>query len=165
MEIQFEYRNQTYVIDADRDDNMATVQIGDKTFEAEICHHNGHSLLLKIDGKNYEVHFAANKDERYLSVNGRDYIVKRQSKRKKSGGVDLAATQDLTAPMPGKVLKILVENEDMVEAGQPLLILEAMKMEYTIKAHQAGRVVGLELQADDQVDLGQVLLDIEAVEK
>ena len=105
---------------------------------------------------------AAKDDERFFSVNGRNYVMKRLSDRQaRKGGVHLASAQDLTAPMPGKVLQVFVQNGDQVETGQPLLILEAMKMEHTIKAHQDGTVVGLNLNEGDQVDLGQVLLDIE----
>lgn len=66
----------------------------------------------------------------------------------------------ITTPMPGKILKTLVKEGDIVEQGQPLLILEAMKMEHTIKAPIAGSVEQMSLTAGSQVADGQILLKI-----
>ncbi|NYZ12722.1 acetyl/propionyl/methylcrotonyl-CoA carboxylase subunit alpha [Azospirillum sp. RWY-5-1] len=77
-----------------------------------------------------------------------------------------AAEQDggggrLTAPMPGTVVRVLVEAGQTVEAGTPLMLLEAMKMEHVIKAPSAGTVTTLHFAAGDQVSEGAELLVIE----
>ena len=53
---------------------------------------------------------------------------------------DALAGGQLTAPMPGKIIDVLVRTGDMVDAGAPLMVLEAMKMEHTIAAPAAGTV-------------------------
>ncbi len=63
----------------------------------------------------------------------------------------------LTAPMPGKVVKVLVAEGDAVVVGTPLLVLEAMKMEHAVKATVAGTVASLAVAAGDQVAAEQVL--------
>lgn len=70
----------------------------------------------------------------------------------------------LTAPMPGKVLSIAVEAGAEVEAGQLLLVLEAMKMEHSITAPHAGTVTEVFFAAGDQVTEGAALLAIESKE-
>jgi len=70
----------------------------------------------------------------------------------------------LTAPMPGKIVAILVEQGERVERGAPLVILEAMKMEHTITAPCAGRVAQLNYQAGALVDDGAPLLAFDADE-
>ncbi len=65
----------------------------------------------------------------------------------------------LTAPMNGTIIDLLVDAEQAVEKDQPLLIMEAMKMEHTIRAPQAGIVNEFYYQAGDLVDGGSVLLD------
>ncbi len=163
MKLQFEYQQQPYLIDIDRNDQIYSIKVGDRTYTAEVLTANEHFLRLKIDNKSHRVYFAED-DELFISVNGRDYILEKSAKQQKRGtGVKVSSAQDLTAPMPGKVLKVLVGNGEQVEEGQALLILEAMKMEYTIKALQTGKVIALSLQEGDQVDRGQVLLDIEPV--
>ncbi len=68
----------------------------------------------------------------------------------------------LTAPMPGVVVAVLVEPGDTVAEGDPLLVLEAMKMEYTIRAFSAGVVESVHYAPGDQVSEGAELLSITA---
>ncbi len=67
----------------------------------------------------------------------------------------------LTAPMPGRVVTVLVKPGAAVEKGQPLLVLEAMKMEHTITAPSNGAVTALPYSAGDQVEEGVDLLGFE----
>ena len=64
------------------------------------------------------------------------------------------------APLPGKVLKVLVANKQPVKKNQTLIIIEAMKMEHTLKAPFDGQVQGLNCQTGQQVSHGQDLLRI-----
>jgi acetyl-CoA/propionyl-CoA carboxylase biotin carboxyl carrier protein len=68
---------------------------------------------------------------------------------------------DLTAPMPGAVLKVHIRTGDRVEAGDPVVTLEAMKMEHVVAAPIEGRVAELLVQPADQVTRGQLLGTIE----
>jgi 3-methylcrotonyl-CoA carboxylase alpha subunit len=67
----------------------------------------------------------------------------------------------LTAPMPGKIISISVKAGDTVEKGQPLLVMEAMKMEHTISAPADGRVGEVFYGVGDQVTEGAELVSIE----
>jgi propionyl-CoA carboxylase alpha chain len=67
--------------------------------------------------------------------------------------------------MPGSVIRIAVQVGDDVEAGQPLLWLEAMKMEHTVAATAAGRVEEVRMQVGQQVELGQVLVVVADTEQ
>jgi len=73
----------------------------------------------------------------------------------------LAPAGSLLAPMPGLVRRVLVEVGAVVTAGQPLLVLEAMKMEQTVAAPAAGVVAELRAKAGEQVNTGQVLAVVE----
>jgi 3-methylcrotonyl-CoA carboxylase alpha subunit len=69
---------------------------------------------------------------------------------------------ELVAPMPGKIIAVLVKAGDQVDKGAPLLILEAMKMEHTIKAPAPGRIARIRHGAGEQVSEGTELIDFEA---
>ena len=62
--------------------------------------------------------------------------------------------------MPGKVLDVLVKTGQEVQAGTPLMVLEAMKMEHRIVAAKDGVVAAIHFEAGDQVTQGAVLLEL-----
>jgi len=65
------------------------------------------------------------------------------------------------APIPGKVVAVKVKPEDVVEPGQPLVVLEAMKMENELVAEQAGRVAVVHVEPGTTVDSGTLLVELE----
>ncbi len=67
----------------------------------------------------------------------------------------------LTAPMPGKVVRVLVAPGEEVEARQPLVVVEAMKMENELSAPRAGTVTGVEVSEGMSVEAGRLLATIE----
>lgn len=71
-----------------------------------------------------------------------------------------AGNDAMPSPMPGTILKILVNVGDTVQENQPLMILEAMKMENEIVAGKAGTVTGIHVQQGDMVNPGEPLITI-----
>ena len=65
------------------------------------------------------------------------------------------------APIPGKVVAVKVKPGDAVEPGQPLVVLEAMKMENELVAEQAGRVAKVHIEPGTTVDSGTLLVELE----
>jgi len=74
------------------------------------------------------------------------------------------AQGSLVAPMPGNVIRLGAQVGDTVTAGQPLIWLEAMKMEHTITAPSDGVLTELNVDAGQQVEVGAVLARVEAPE-
>src|SRR5687768_16875882 len=78
-----------------------------------------------------------------------------------SAAVQSGGTGDLIAPMQGTILKVLAKQGDTVEAGEAVVVLEAMKMETTIAAPSAGTITELPVNVGDSVGAGQVVAVIE----
>ena len=74
---------------------------------------------------------------------------------------DAAASGALTAPMPGRIVQVMSRAGDAVKKGQPLLILEAMKMEHTITAPADGTVKAIHFSPGEQVREGDELVILE----
>ncbi len=93
-------------------------------------------------------------------VEGVEVFDPRNLRARKAG----SATQgrhDVAAPMPGKVVRLLVTVGDAVEPGQGLVVVEAMKMQNEIKSRKAGRVVEVRTRPDAAVTAGEILLVVE----
>ncbi len=78
-----------------------------------------------------------------------------------SGAEHDKGTARILAPMPGKVVRILVEAGTEVEAGAGILVVEAMKMQNEMKAPKAGHVVSIDAEVGSTVNAGDVLAVIE----
>lgn len=72
----------------------------------------------------------------------------------------IATTDAMTAPMPGTILKILVNPGESVQENQPLMVLEAMKMENEIVAGKSGIVASIHVSSGDMVNPGDALITI-----
>lgn len=84
----------------------------------------------------------------------------RKYRRRGAGGA-ADGPQNIQAQMPGKIVEILVLEGDSVETGQPLLVVEAMKMQNEVRASRAGVVAQVLVQPGDAVAAGQAMLRVE----
>lgn len=69
-------------------------------------------------------------------------------------------TDALEVPMPGAVTRVAVREGEVVAAGQPIVVVEAMKMEHVVRAPHAGRVLALRVRQGEQVDAGAVVAEL-----
>lgn len=81
--------------------------------------------------------------------------------REMTGADEDAADREITAPMPGMVVRVEVAEGDEVRAGQGVIVVEAMKMENELKAPADGVIASIEVEAGQAVEKGQTLLVLE----
>jgi len=99
-----------------------------------------------------------------LIVNGTPLSVElfdRRASRQRQGSAASQGRMNISSPMPGKVVRVLVSAGDAVEAGQGLLVVEAMKMQNEMKSPKTGHVVEVCTQPDSAVAAGEVLMVVE----
>ncbi|BDC52207.1 acetyl-CoA carboxylase biotin carboxyl carrier protein subunit [Bryobacterales bacterium F-183] len=99
-----------------------------------------------------------------VSASGRTQTVSLRDPREraaKGSGAGAAGRQNINAPMPGKVVRVLVQAGDTVEAGQGVIVVEAMKMQNEMKSPKAGTVAEVRVDAGATVAVGETLLIIE----
>ena len=123
-------------------------------------HDRGRLLVTLPNGGKCIAHATKVGDIWWVHLNGRTY----RWERIEPGSSSARDEGGLVAPMPGKVLDVLVRQGQSVEAGTALMVLEAMKMEHRIVASTDGRVTQIHFQAGEQVAQGAVLLDLEEAE-
>ncbi|MGC4000082.1 MAG: acetyl-CoA carboxylase biotin carboxyl carrier protein subunit [Anaeromyxobacter sp.] len=128
--------------------------------------HDYGTLSLLVDGASY----SATLDERgtKLHVRIQDSVYpleildeKKLRLRRAAARFTVEGKQTLTAPMPGKIVKVLVGLGDTVTEGQGLLVVEAMKMENELKSPKAGKVVELHVKEGQTVEGNAKLCAVE----
>jgi acetyl-CoA/propionyl-CoA carboxylase biotin carboxyl carrier protein len=113
-------------------------------------------VTVEVGGKRLEVVLPAG-----LGSTGGGRAQRRPSRRAASGAGAAAAGGDaLTSPMQGTIVKVAVENAQTVEAGDLIVVLEAMKMEQPINAHKAGTITGLSSDVGATITNGAVICEI-----
>ena len=118
------------------------------------------TLSLLVGHRSYEVTLAPDRASGQLLVHvGSTPIAvtpngRRRWGRSADGG---SGPQRITAPMPGKVVRVLVGAGDAVQARQPLIVVEAMKMENELRAARAGTVSEMHAREGSSVDAGALL--------
>jgi biotin carboxyl carrier protein len=115
---------------------------------------------ILIDGVSHEARAFANE----VHLGGHRFRCETQDPRKWTRSDSSAAhggRVSITAPMPGKVVRILAAVGDEVEAGQGILVVEAMKMQNELKSPRAGRLTALNVKEHDSVNAGAPLAVVE----
>jgi acetyl-CoA/propionyl-CoA carboxylase biotin carboxyl carrier protein len=117
------------------------------------------TLVVEVGGRRLEVSLPGG--IAVGAAGGGDAGAGRAQPRKRGAGKAATASGDaITAPMQGTIVKIAVEDGQQVEAGELIVVLEAMKMENPVTAHKAGTVTGLAVSAGETVTQGSVLCEI-----
>ncbi|HWP57557.1 MAG TPA: biotin/lipoyl-containing protein [Candidatus Acidoferrales bacterium] len=155
--------------------NLEIEEVGEHLYKVVI---DGNELLvdgrktgrtnysLIIDRRSFEVDVDVSDDEFRVLADGRTYHVRLVDERKMRlgglrSGIELRGRQEISVPMPGKIVAVLVAEGDKVEKGQGLVIVEAMKMENEVRSPINGEVKEVRVKAGDTVEAGKVLLVVE----
>jgi 3-methylcrotonyl-CoA carboxylase alpha subunit len=121
----------------------------------------GDALLLEINGHRYRGGFAAGQDEHTLFWDDGAFVF-HEKQHLQTGATAAAGDSSFAAPMHGTVVALLVEPGNTVAAGDAVIVIEAMKMEQTLRAPTAGRVEGFNAAPGDLVDRGTSLVVFQA---
>jgi biotin carboxyl carrier protein len=116
-----------------------------------------------IDGRSYEARVEETPAALVVVIGGRRFEIEARDPRRfsrKRGAAGTDGVQAVAAPMPGKIVRVLVRAGDEVAAGQGLLVVEAMKMQNEMKAARAGKVLSLTASEGATVTAGEVLVTI-----
>lgn len=137
------------------------VRVGDRWLDAEVAQAGPFSSVI-VDGRSYEV-AAAERDGTWVTHSRgqlhRARIGPSRRRTRTSAGTTTASA--IRAPMPGRVLKVAVVADQLVEAGQPVIVIEAMKMQNELRAPRSGRVRLVAVAEGDAVETGAILVDLE----
>lgn len=143
-----------------------SVTIGDRHYHVDAMPTGPLAYSLLVDGRSFEIAFEKQED-RYTAhfydqtvefglIEARKYKAGEMTKKTIQAG-----PVKITAPMPGKIVRIPVAENAAVEEGTPLVVMEAMKMQNEFRAPRAGTVKKIQVKEGDTVSAQQVLVILE----
>ena len=148
----------------EKDGEIIRVTVGEKQFELRPVGTNLYATT--INGARSHLAVVKSKGVYYIDFDSVLLEVKEPSDLGVAGGAgDHGAEKDkIYAPMPGKVVKIMVAEGDRVDDKQPMVIVEAMKMENQVNAKAKGTVKAINFAEGDQVDTESPIIELELEE-
>lgn len=158
---EFFFNGDAVVSSLEKDGDNLKVKVGDSEFE---FHSVGNNLFsTTINGMRSEIAVVKHKGVYYIDIDSVLLEVQEVSDATFSGASgDHGGEKDkVFAPMPGKIVKIMVEVGDEVDEKQPLVIVEAMKMENQVNSRAKGKVKAVNFAAGDQVDTESPIIELE----
>jgi biotin carboxyl carrier protein len=163
MKLKAKLDEQEYELQLKLSDDRALVQVAEREYDLKIHQPVEGIVLVQNGSRVYECRIESHQmsDVFVVTLRGRTYTITiADPKRLRSGENSHRhdhGSAEITAPMPGKVVRVLVEAGTQVEAGAGILVVEAMKMQNEMKTPRAGTIVSLNAKAGDTVNAGDVL--------
>ena len=165
MKIIFTRAQQSHTLDAARGTNGVEIQIDDAHLPAHIVAVELPRISFLLDGKMQTARVVSDGKKIWVHYAGTVFVLERgeatttRAVRQEREGIGSGI---VTAPMPGQVRAVLTQLGEWVEQGQPLLLLEAMKMEIRVAAACAGKIVEMDVRVGQTVEREQILARIQS---
>jgi biotin carboxyl carrier protein len=154
------------IIELDRVADRWKITLDGQPVDADAVEIAPNTLSLLVEGQSYEVCISPSPEgvlriQTGLQEFTAEVADPRAWRGRRHGTLEAEGLQQVVAPMPGKVIRVLVKAGDRVEAGQGLLVVEAMKMQNEIRSPKGGTVERLHVKEGQPVNAGEVLAWVE----
>jgi len=151
-----------HVVDLEKEDASYKVFLDGQPVDANVILAAPNAVSVILNGTAFEIHIAPSLDGTYKLQTGphefqADIRDPRAWRGRKQSELEAEGRQQIIAPMPGRVIRLLVNVGDEVEAGQGLVVVEAMKMQNEIRSPKKGKVERLQANVGQNVNAGDVL--------
>ncbi len=163
--LRYQVGETEYVVEAaERGAQMWQLAVGEHAADVRVVAWRDQNLTLGVDDTHVRLSVVRGADSIMVARNGHSYRLQRAqplSIDAVGGGQVVGGQSNLQAPMPGTIVKVLVQAGSAVVANQPLLVMEAMKMEHTIVAPYAGVVTAVHFSAGQLVPGGATVIELD----
>lgn len=162
MKLTLDYNGQSFPLDLAPTGKAYTIEVDGVRHLVEIIRAQNGRLDIRLSAPTSVItaHISTDGVKRWVTINGRTYLLTKSTGGRRAGGPGHHGAGELTAPMPGQVRALSVNEGEPVTRGQTLLLLEAMKMEIRVQAPADGIVKSLRVKQGQTVERDQVLIVI-----
>ena len=152
----------SHVIELERDASGWSVTLDGRPVAVDAVEIAPNALSILLEGQSFEINVTPSSDGKLeLRTRAQEFTAEvidpRAWSGRRHGNVEAEGRQQIVAPMPGKIVRVLVQAGDHVEAGQGLLVVEAMKMQNEIRSPKSGTVERILAREGQPVNAGEVL--------
>jgi biotin carboxyl carrier protein len=156
----------SYLVELEPQGERIRVLLNGQEVEADVVQVAPNTISVLLGAKSYEIHVTPTIDGKLRLQTGPDeFAVEVQDPRgwrgRKHGPQEAEGRQQVVSPMPGKVIRVLVSAGAEVEAGQGLVVVEAMKMQNEIRSPKKGKVERVQAKEGQNVNAGEILVWVE----
>ncbi len=159
MQLSYEYRGNIYNVNVEKREDRFYIVYDESEYTVDASMLKEGELKIALGDTILKCVVASKNDSRYVFVDGDVFKVKHcthATKRKKG-----AESEDsLASPISGTVVEVKVKKNDKVKKGEVLLVIEAMKMEYLIRAPFDGKVGKVHFKKSDQIEIGAQTVEL-----
>ena len=161
MEMQFRIGARSVALAVSERDGRTIVSVDGRDVVVDDVAVDERSITLTIGGKRRRIVFSSDRGHVFTAYAGHawEFVPAEEGSADQNGAGAFEA--NISSPMPGKVLQVLVNAGDIVEPDAGLLLLEAMKMEMTVRTTHRCRVVAIKVEAGSMVGPGETLVELE----
>jgi len=154
--------NRTRAVKVIREAERWRISLDGESLDADAVEIAANIFSILLNGKSYEVRIAPTPTGALtLQTAHREFTAEvldpRAWRGRRHGALEAEGRQQILAPMPGKIVRVLVQAGEKVEAGQGLIVVEAMKMQNEIRSPKSGTVERLLVKEGQPVNAGEVL--------
>jgi biotin carboxyl carrier protein len=155
--------DETHEVEVHARSDVYEVTVDGKVHQVDARKLESNFYSLLVEGRSYEISVEGDEENFEVRHGAFQREVRLVDPLRAAAGADLAAggRAVIQAVMPGRVVRLLVEEGDEVEQDQGLLVLEAMKMENEVATPRAGRVTSIRVNPGDRVETGEELILVE----
>jgi biotin carboxyl carrier protein len=166
MQLQYQVGDRLLSVAVDERDTETVVVVDGRELIVDDVDVGERFITLRIDGRTHRLLYYRAGAHVHVACAGHAFeLVPADEARDEVADGDAGFTPEVSSPMPGKVLDVLVTAGDVVEVDQPLVMLEAMKMEQTVRSRAAARVTDVRVAAGAMVGPGEILVVLEEIEE
>jgi len=156
----------SHIVELERNGSGWRILLDGRPVDADAVEIAPYTLSILLNGQSYEIRVSPAPDGKLKLQTGTheftaEVIDPRAWSGRRHGRVEAEGRQQIVAPMPGKVVRLLVNAGDHVEMGQGLLVVEAMKMQNEIRSPKSGTVQRVLAKEGQPVNAGEVLAWVE----
>lgn len=162
MKYEIHINGKTRTVELTRDAEKWRISLDGISLDADAVEIATNTFSILLDGESHEVRIAPLPGGGLVLHSGMaEYVAEAVDPRawrgRRHGALEAEGRQQIAAPMPGKVVRVLLREGDAVEIGQGLLVVEAMKMQNEIRSPKSGRVEKIFVKEGQAVTSGEIL--------